>query len=43
MAAFSALQEVPDEKFTNLKVKKAALQQDVWIGTHSDGEVPLAQ
>jgi hypothetical protein len=43
MAAFSALREIADDKFAKLNVKKAVLQQDVWIGTHSDGEVPLAR
>jgi hypothetical protein len=43
MAAFSALQEMPQALFAKFKVQKAALQQDVWIGTHSSGEVPLAQ
>jgi hypothetical protein len=27
--------------FDELKKKKAALEQDVWIGSHSGGEVPL--
>jgi hypothetical protein len=41
MAAFSALQDVPANKFEELKVKKAPLEQEVWVGTHSGGEVPL--
>jgi hypothetical protein len=43
MAAFSALQEMPHALFAKFKVQKALLQQDVWIGTHSLGQVPLAQ
>ena len=41
MAAFSMLQQTPNAKFDELKKKKAALEQDVWIGSHSGGEVPL--
>ena len=40
MAAFSMLQQTPNAKFDELKKKKAALE-DIWIGTHSGGEVPL--
>jgi hypothetical protein len=43
MAAFSALQLMPDEKFAALDLKKAALEQEAWIGTHRAGEVPLVQ
>jgi hypothetical protein len=35
------LQRTPDEKFAELGKKKAALEQDVWVGTHGAGEVPL--
>lgn len=39
--AFCALQMMPDKKFEQLKVKKAAPEQEVWVGTHSRGEAPL--
>jgi hypothetical protein len=35
------LQRTPNAKFDELKKKKAALEQDLWIGSHSGGEVPL--
>jgi hypothetical protein len=41
MAAFCALQRMPDAKFAQLKLKKAALAQEVWIGTHSAAEAPV--
>jgi hypothetical protein len=41
MAAFEMLQLTPDPKFKSLGKTKAALEQDVWIGTHSGGELPL--
>jgi NAD(P)H-hydrate repair Nnr-like enzyme with NAD(P)H-hydrate epimerase domain len=41
MGAFCALQMMPDAKFTQLKLKKAAPNQEAWIGTHSGGEAPL--
>jgi hypothetical protein len=41
MSAFCALQMMPDDKFTQLKLKKAAPDQESWIGTHTSGEVPL--
>lgn len=41
MGAFCALQLMPDKKFEQLKMKKAAPEQEVWVGTHSLGEVPL--
>jgi hypothetical protein len=41
MAAFEMLQRTPDAKFKALGKVKAALEQNVWIGTHSKGEVPL--
>lgn len=40
MAAFEMLQGTPDAKFKSLGKSKASLDQDVWIGTHSEGEVP---
>jgi hypothetical protein len=41
LAAFDMLQRTPDAKFAALGKTKAALEQEVWIGTHSAGEVPL--
>jgi hypothetical protein len=40
-AAFSTLQMMPDAKFEELKMKKAAPEQEVWLGTHPRGEAPL--
>lgn len=40
MAAFELLQRTPDAKFKSLGKSKAALEQEVWIGTHSKGELP---
>jgi hypothetical protein len=41
MSAFCALQMMPDAKFAQLKLKKAAANQEAWIGTHSGGEAPV--
>jgi hypothetical protein len=41
MGAFCALQLMPDKEFERLKMKKAAPEQEVWVGTHSLGEWPL--
>jgi hypothetical protein len=41
MSAFCALQIMPDAKFAELKLTKAAADQEAWIGTHSDGEAPV--
>jgi hypothetical protein len=35
------LQGFSQEKFEHLKVRKAAAEQEVWMGTHSNGETPL--
>jgi hypothetical protein len=43
LAVFSALQLMPQERFTALGLTKPALEQDVWMGTHKDGELPNAQ
>jgi hypothetical protein len=43
LAVFSGLQMMPNEQFAALKLEKPALEQDVWIGTHKDGELPNAQ
>lgn len=42
MAAFQMVQEMPNEQFTKINKRKAALKQHVWIGAHSSGEIPLA-
>jgi hypothetical protein len=43
LGVFSALQLMREEKFAALGPAKPALEQDVWIGTHKDGEFPNAQ
>jgi hypothetical protein len=40
MAAFNMVQELDSAQFEKINKKKPALEQDVWVGTHSDGEVP---
>lgn len=41
VSVFCGLQKMPEESFTKVGLKKPAEEQDVWVGTHSDGEVPL--
>jgi hypothetical protein len=41
MAAFCGLQVMSDAFFEKPNRKKASLEQEMWIGTHSAGEVPL--
>lgn len=41
ITAFCALQEVPAESLEKRGLKKPAPEQELWIGTHSRGEVPL--
>jgi hypothetical protein len=41
MGAFCGAQLMPDAFFEKLNKKRPALEQEVWIGTHADGEVPL--
>jgi hypothetical protein len=41
ISAFCGLQEIPAQSFERNGLKKPAPEQDVWIGTHSRGEVPL--
>ena len=36
-------QLMPQQKFADLGPTKPALEQDVWMGTHKDGELPNAQ
>jgi hypothetical protein len=42
IGAFCGAQGLPDAWFAKVKKKRPPLEQDVWIGTHSDGEVPLS-
>lgn len=41
MGAFCSLQQMSDAWFKKLNKKRAALEQDAWIGTHRDGQFPL--
>lgn len=41
ITAFCGLQEVPAETLEKRGLKKPAQEQELWIGTHSRGEVPL--
>ena len=41
MGAFCGAQLMPDAFFEKLKKKRPLLEQEVWIGTHADGELPL--
>jgi hypothetical protein len=41
VAAFTAAQLFPDATLQEKGWHQVASQQDVWIGTHSNGEVPL--
>jgi hypothetical protein len=41
MAAFYGLQLMQDAFFDKPNRKRAPLEQDVWIGIHRDGEIPL--
>jgi hypothetical protein len=40
MAAFNMLQELDNTEFEKINKQKPRLEQDVWVDTHSDGEVP---
>jgi hypothetical protein len=41
ITAFCGLQEVPAEILEKRGLRKPAQEQELWIGTHSRGEVPL--
>jgi hypothetical protein len=41
MGAFCGAQLMSDAWFEKMKKKRAALEQEVWIGTHSGGQAPL--
>jgi hypothetical protein len=40
MAAFELIQSLTDAQFAELKVDRPAREQEVWVGTHSEGAVP---
>jgi hypothetical protein len=40
--AFCGAQMMPDAWFAKLNKKRASLEQEVWIGTHIRGEMPLS-
>jgi hypothetical protein len=40
MEAFNMLQELDSAKFEKINKKKPELEQEVWVGTHSSGELP---
>jgi Ribosomal protein L7/L12 dimerisation domain len=41
MSAFCGAQLMTDAAFERLQKKRPALEQDVWVGKHADGDVPL--
>jgi hypothetical protein len=41
IGAFCVVQAMPDAAFERLQKKRPSLEQEVWIGTHASGEVPL--
>jgi hypothetical protein len=41
MGAFCALRLMPDAFFEKRSKKRPALEQQVWVGTHPCGEVPV--
>jgi hypothetical protein len=41
VSAFCGVQLIPDAAFERLRKKRPSLQQEVWVGTHAGGEVPL--
>ena len=41
VAAFCGLQKMPAEQFEQRGLLKAAKEQEVWLGAHSRGEIPL--
>jgi hypothetical protein len=40
LTVFSALQLMPQQKYADLGLTKLALEQDAWMGTRKDGELP---
>jgi hypothetical protein len=40
MAAFEMIQNLTDAQLAELKVEQPAREQEVWVGTHSEGDVP---
>lgn len=43
MAVLSGLRLLPEAAFAAKKLAKPSNEQNVWIGTHTDGELPNAQ
>jgi hypothetical protein len=41
VAAFCGLQKMPAKQFEQHGLQKAAKEQEVWVGAHSRGEIPL--
>jgi hypothetical protein len=41
MAAFNMVQELDSAQFEKINQKKPALEQEVWVATHSRGETPF--
>jgi hypothetical protein len=40
MAAFEMAQSLTDAQFAQANLQRPSREQEVWVGTHSDGEVP---
>jgi hypothetical protein len=40
MAAFEMIQGLTDAQYAELRVERPAREQEVWVGTHSEGDVP---
>ena len=43
LAAFTDLQKIPVAAFTSLNFEKPMTLQNVWIGRHVDGELPIVE
>jgi hypothetical protein len=43
MAVLSALRLIPEANFAAKKLAKPTNEQQVWLGKHTDGELPNAQ
>jgi hypothetical protein len=40
MAAFEMIHGLTDAQLAQAKVQRPSREQEVWVGTHSQGEVP---
>jgi hypothetical protein len=40
MAAFEMVQSLTDAQFAQANLQRPSRDQEVWVGTHSGGEVP---